>query len=181
MIKIFSFLILSTIFLGGCHKKDQVKTSGEATLNSDRILEGSTYTIQGFSLVSGEVVSFNPESTQNIPDLFVLPIADQQGNVTGAFFDSPNIYASFALVDSFSDAKEALNFFNNYREVKVDSYTELATPLQSNQVWVFKTNAGKFSKLLILDVQFYLKDITPYAEVKFKWAYQPDGSMRFSN
>ena len=148
-------------------------------MTSDRILEGSAYTIQGFSFEKGEVVLYNPESTKTIPDLFVLPLAASQGNVTGTFFDSPNVYSSFVLVGSFSDAGEALYFFNNYMEASDTSFTELASPLQINQVWLFKTNSEKFAKLLIKDVQYYLKDITPFAEVKFKWVFQPDGSKQF--
>jgi len=83
------------------------------------------------------------------------------------------------LVDSFSNAEEALNFFNNYLEASDTSFTALASPLQINQVWLFKTNSEKFAKLLIENVQYYLKDITPFAEIKFKWVFQPDGSMQF--
>lgn len=170
------FLIIS---VSACQKKNRVPTSGEATINSDRILSGSAYSIQGFSFATGSVILYNPGSPTNIPDLFVLPIADTQGNATGAYFDSPNQYESFSLVNTLENADEALQFFNSYLTVDVSDYTSLANPLLINQVWVFKTNSGNFAKLLILRILNQVKDATPYAEVRFKWVYQPDGSTKF--
>jgi hypothetical protein len=171
-------LLLSVLF-SSCDKKNKIKTSGEDKLNSEKVLEGSTYSIPGFSFESGSVVLYNPAASQNIPDIFALPSSDAQGNVTGAYFDSQNINESFALVGEFSTSDSALSFFNDYKQVDANSFVFLAKPVLKNQVWVFKTRNEKYAKILILDVQAYLKNTEPFAEVTFKWVYQPDGSKTF--
>ncbi len=172
-------LLIFILVFTGCQKNKKVKTSGEETLNSERVLDGTTYSIQGFSFSTGSVILYNPQQSTNPPDIFVLPISDAQGNVTGAYLDSPNILNSFSLIGTYGTASEALTAFNNYKTVNVSNYDPLAQPILINQVWVFKTNSDKFTKLLILDIKTYKIDIEPNAEVRFKWVYQPDGGNTF--
>lgn len=172
--KKISLLIIIPLLLFGCNDKNKTKTSGEATLNSELILEGQTYSVPGFSFESGSVVLYNPAGGQTIPDFFALP--EVQGNIYSAYFDTQNTFPSFAKVGEFSTIGEAQDFFNNYKEVDVNSYIDYANPVLENQVWVFKTRNEKYAKLLIIKVNAYLKDTEPFAEVNFKWAYQPDGS-----
>ena len=54
---LFSALLL--IAFSGCEKEENPDTSGEATLTSDRFLEGSTYSIFGFSFEQGKVIKYN--------------------------------------------------------------------------------------------------------------------------
>jgi len=163
----------------GCQKNDKIRTSGETTINSERVLEGSTYTIPGFLFSTGSVIMYNPQTSTSTPDIFVLPIVDPQGNVTGAYLDSPNILESFALVGTYGSAMEATEAFNNYTTVNVAGYSALANPVQEHQVWVFKTQNDHFSKILILQIETYKIGQEPNAEVRFRWMYQPDGSPTF--
>jgi len=174
-------IILISVFLVllGCSKDKNGRTSGEATLNSERVLEGSAYTIPGFQFKTGSVILYNPQTSANTPDIFVLPIADAQGNVTGAYLDSPNILESFALVGTYGSAAEAVEAFNNYTTVNVAGYSALANPILEHQVWVFKTSNDHFAKILILEIETYKVGIEPNAEVRFRWVYQPDGSNTF--
>jgi len=116
MRKTVILVLLLTVLFSSCDKKNKIKTSGEDKLNSEKVLEGSTYSIPGFSFESGSVILYNPATSQNIPDIFALPSSDAQGNVTGAYFDSQNINKSFALADEFSTPDSALNFFNDYKQ-----------------------------------------------------------------
>ncbi len=176
--KRITFLLIIPLLVFGCNKNNNPKTSGEASLNSERILDDNTqtYSISGFSFEKGSVILYNPASSQgaSIPDFIALP--DVQNNVYSAYFDTQNTLPSFALVGEFASSGEAQTFFDNYKEVDVNTYTGFAKPVVENQVWVFKTRNDKYAKLLIVKVNAYLKDTEAFAEVNFKWAYQPDGS-----
>ena len=176
--KKISLLIIIPLLLFGCDDKNKTKTSGEATLNSELIFNNNTqtWTVPGFSFESGSVVLYNPAGGQTIPDIFAIPESDAHNNVTGAYLDTQNTFSSFAKVGEFSTIGEAQDFFNNYKQVDVSSFVGSANPVLENQVWVFKTRNEKYAKLLIVKVDAYLKDTDPFAEVVFKWAYQPDGS-----
>ena len=177
MKKIIYILLLATIFQSSCDKDNNDKTSGENSLNSELILSGQTYSIQGFSFESGSVILYNPASSTSIPDIFVLP--DSQNNEISAYLDTENPFESFALAGTFQTSGDALDFFNNYKEVEVNSYVPFAKPVLENQVWIFKTRSNKYAKLLILKVNTSVKDLEPYVEITFKWAYQPDGTTIF--
>jgi hypothetical protein len=175
--KKITLLIIIAFLVLGCNKNNNPKTTGEASLNSELILEGETYSVPGFSFESASVVLYNPAGGQTIPDIFALP--DVQNNVYSAYFDTQNTLPSFALVAEFESSGEAQDFFNNYKLVDVNSYSGLAKPVVKNQVWVFKTRNDKYAKLLVVKVDAYLKDDEAFAEVTFKWVYQPDGSKVF--
>ncbi|RLD36677.1 MAG: hypothetical protein DRI73_00225 [Bacteroidetes bacterium] len=179
MKKTIFILILAAIIINGCNKNDNDKTSGENSLNSELILSGQTYSIQGFSFESGSVILYNPASSTSIPDIFALPDTDPQNNEVTAYLDTENPFESFALAGTFPTSGEALDFYNNYKEVKVSTYVSFAKPVLENQVWVFKTRNNKYAKMLIMKVNTSIKNQEPYAEVTFKWAYQPDGSTIF--
>ncbi|MQY78812.1 MAG: hypothetical protein GH151_06410 [Bacteroidetes bacterium] len=167
----------------GC-KKDEpsIITSGTATLTSTLVLEGSTYSYYGFSFEKGDVLKYNPELSDEWPDIVIRPITEPSGDVTGAYLDSPNIIEnSFNLTAEFENETSATDFFNNYKTVDVTNFLKLAKPILKYQVWTFKTSKKLFAKLLIVDVQTDLKINTPYAETTFKWLYQPDGSNEFDN
>ena len=167
----------------GC-KKDEpsIITSGTATLTSTLVLEGSTYSYYGFSFEKGGISKYNPETSTEWPDIVIIAIQEPSGDVTGAYLDSPNIIEnSFNLTAEFDDETSATDFFNNYKTVDVINFSKLAKPILKYQVWTFKTGKKLFAKILITDVQAYIKISTPYAETTFKWVYQPDGSNEFDN
>ncbi len=180
--KIFFAGLVLILGFTGC-KKDEpsIITSGTATLTSTLVLEGSTYSYYGFSFEKGDVSKYNPETSNEVPDIIVYPITEASGDVTGAFLDSPNIDNSFYLTAEFDVETSATDFFNNYKTVDVTNFLKLANPILKYQVWTFKTGKKLFAKILIIDVQVYKKDSTPYAETTFKWVYQPDGSNEFDN
>ena len=176
-ILLFSTLLLFTF--AGCEKEESPDTSGEATLTSDRFLEGSTYSIYGFSFEQGEVSKYNPAGEGIIPDFFILPKTGTGGQITGALLDSPNQNKSFSLTAEFNDSSLALQYFSEYKNVIDSNYVFLADPFEENQVWTFRTAANKFGKILIKEVKAFVKDTENYAETTFLWEYQPDGSMEF--
>ena len=179
MNKILFFSALLLFAFSGCEKEEDPDTSGEATLTSDRFLEGSTYSIYGFSFEQGKVIKYNPAGEGIIPDFFIMPVTEAGGLVTGALFDSPNQNKSFSLTAEFNDSSLALQYFNSYKNIIDSNYVSLANPLEKNQVWAFRTAANKFGKILIKDVKAFVKDTENYAETTFLWEFQPDGSLEF--
>jgi len=179
MKRVFIFSVLLLFAFSGCEKEEGPDTSGEATLTSDRFLEGSTYSIYGFSFEQGKVIKYNPAGEGIIADFFILPIPGTSGQVTGALLDSPNQNKSFSLTAEFNDSSLALQYFNEYKNIIDSNYIFLADPLEENQVWTFRTTANKFGKILIKDVKAFVKDTKNYAETTFLWEFQPDGSLEF--
>jgi len=174
---IFSALLLFTF--SGCEKEENSDTSSEATLTSDRFLEGSTYSTYGFSFEQGKVIKYNLAVEGIIPDFFIEPIPGTSGQVTGAWLASLNQDESFSLTAEFSDSLLALQYFSEYKNIIDSNYVSLASPLEKNQVWTFRTTANKFGKILIKDVKAFIKDTKNYAETTFLWEFQPNGTSKF--
>lgn len=156
-------------------------TTGEVTITSELILEGDTYTFNGFSFEMGKVVYCNPQSCKNPPDLIVIP--DNSGEEIIAYLEILNNVQQkplLALAGAFQDWNGTVDFFDTYKQI-ADSltYTYWAKPALTNQVWIVKTLSGNYGKIAIKEVLTYLNGTKPYAEITFKWAYQPNGSTLF--
>jgi len=169
------------ILVTGCDEDGSTPTTGEVTITSELILEGDTYTFNGFSFESGKVVYCNPQSCKHPPDLIVIP--DNSGEEMVAYLEILNNVQEkplMALAGEFADWNSAVDFFDNYKQI-ADSltYTYWAKPALEYQIWIVKTLSGKYGKIVIKDVLTYLNGTTPYAEITFKWAYQPNGSTLF--
>jgi hypothetical protein len=178
----FAWLSLGfLLLLSGCDGDNSPPTTGEVTITSELILEGSTYTFNGFSFELGKVVYCNPQSCKHAPDLIVIP--DNSGEEIIAYLEILNNVQEkplMALAGEFADWTSAMNFFNNYKQIADSlSYTYWAKPALEYQVWVIKTLKGQYGKIVIKDVVTFLNGTTPYAEITFNWAYQPDGSTLF--
>lgn len=169
------------ILLYGCEKNDPPRTSGEVTITTERFLEGSTYTINGFSFEQGKVINYNPETSKKMPDLVVLAagtleeieaILDMPGNV--------QVKPLMALAGEYEDWTIAEGFFNNYKQIS-DSlvYTNWINPASINQIWVIKTLEGKYGIIVLKKIEKFFIQTTRYAEVTFKWKFQPDGTKIF--
>ena len=183
MKKTIGFGILVLLIITGCNDENNTTpNSGEATITSELILEGSTYTFNGFSFGQGKVIFYNPASGNMAPDLVVIP--DNSGPEIIAILQILNNVQEkqlMSLVAEFEDFSSAENFFNSYSEISDTlSYRVWAKPTLENQIWIIKTLSSNFAKILIKDVLTYLDGTKPYAEVTFKWVYQPDGSMIFN-
>jgi len=170
------WLAILFFMLLGCKKEEQIPVAGEVTMNSTLYGTGPYWAI-GYSFSQGKLLEYRDG---NVPDIIILPKTEANGTVRNAFLDSPNVFPSFSLNGTFGGAQEAETFFNNYVEAVDSGFIALADPLLTNQVWTFKTATGKYVKMLILEVTATLKDQVPYAEVRFRYVYQPDGSTVFS-
>ncbi len=184
MKKIVWFWIGCFILVTGCDEDGSTPTTGEVTITSERILEGQTYTINGFLFSEGKVINYNLETSTKKPDLVVLAgVDDINPEVIVAILDIPgNVQQNqlMALAGEFDDLNSAEDFFTNYKQISDTlTYSYWANPTLENQVWVIKTIEGKYGKIVVKNVDSYLQQTTRYAEVTFKWAYQPNGSTLF--
>ena len=169
------------ILLYSCEDDNPRPTSGEVTITSELVLEGSTYTFNGFSFELGKVINYNPQSSSTPPDLVVTP--DNSGEEILAvlqIFNNVQEKPLMALAGQFADWSSAENFFTNYYQIADSlSYTFWAKPILENQVWIIKILNDRYGKILIKNVETYLNLTTPYAEITFKWKFQPDGTKIF--
>ena len=151
------YIIILSLFISGCSKDKEVKTSGTNTLSSERILDGETHNYYGFSFSKASVNLYNVASSTDLPDFAVVDYPGWNQETLQAFI-SDNIEDSFALAGTFSTADSALTFFNNYKEVIESAYVGMADPVLENQVWIFNTRNGNFGKILILSTLSYEKN-----------------------
>lgn len=168
-------LLLVVIILPACSKDDKMVNSGTATI--DNTLYGqSVYYPIGFSFDEGKEL---PLLEMPFPDITVHALTDNDGNVTAAYLDSPILVPPFALAGEFNSSQEAVTFYKNLVEVGTREWLSLANPVKENQVWIIKTTRGNYAKFRIISLVLENRAAGPFAEVKFEWKLQPDGSTTF--
>ena len=169
-------LLVLTGILVSCNKEPENIYAGEFTI--DNILYGyGPYYAIGYSFEQGKELKTNEAPG---PDITVHAKTDAQGAVSGAYLDTPNLMASFALAGDLNTAAEAKSFFDNLLEVGNYSWTLFADDISENQVYIFKTRKDNFVKFRIKDLVLDDSGDGPYAEVTIVWIIQPDGSTTFS-
>jgi hypothetical protein len=173
MCKEVLFLFFLIIFCFGC---DAI----EPSIESDTDIVTIDHNKVGFSFSHGKVITL-PNTEKITPDLVILAHIAENGNVLGVFLSAVNVSPTFNLVREFSQTDSALTFFNNLNEVPALNYQNFALPINVNQVWAVKTSENKYGKILILDAEAYYDSVklNHFTLAKFKWEYQPNGSMNF--
>lgn len=172
-----AFLIL----LCGCNEEAGPDLAGEITLSSQ--LHGTeSYYLYGFSFESGEMYRY-PNQDDPIPDIINegFPVTDGSVESSVPGFNTPARVNGFALVGEFSTWDDARFFYDGYSTVEEDLWYEtVSDTVKLYQVWVQKTSAGKFAKMIIRDIQHFEAETgSPYNEVFLEYAYSPDGSTEF--
>ena len=176
MYRVILSVFLSILISSGCNTNEPFieDTSDEVTINSDN---------SAFSFSYGKAFSI-PDTNNIKPDIIVLVHTDQNNNVLGVFFGTDSLRPAFNLIGTFTDIDSAKDFFYNLKEVPDSNYNSLAIPVNPYQVWAVKTNENKYGKILILFTDAYVYSPSPgfiryYAEARFKWKFQINGSRYF--
>lgn len=171
------FFILAASFLFSCNGSttepdDTTLTSGSTIISTQ---EGRI----GFSFSAGEVLR-PPYDPDNYPDFDVQTNTTAMGTILGAFFvatkQDQSLRDAFALVHTANSEEEAKQFFDALSVVSTEDFKPLAITLAKNQVWVAKTMGQHFAKMLVLNNKVVAAS---YAEVKFEWVFQTNGSRNF--
>jgi len=174
-------LILSGIILSlltTCRKEEKVKLSGESVISTKLYGTGPYYTY-GFSFSTGKNHPYPGSGSVRI-DLVAQALTDLQGNLTGVLLASPENDKAFYTNGTFGDSSSALAFFSGYSEVKTTSFSALSDTIAVNQVITYRSVVPTYAKILITSVKFLPDNLTgQYAEVTFRWVYQPDGTTLF--
>jgi len=162
-------LLLLLICLLSCRKEKIIQTSGTATIDNTTSL-GSTYYVYGFLFAQAKLVSTLDKPR---PDITV----DSEG--TNLFLQTGNLHDSFHNVGEYSDAATATTAFDTLTAKGISVWTGLASPLIEDQLWIYRSGSDCYAKIRIISIKSEVRNNHPYAECKFEWAYQPDGSLNF--
>jgi len=178
---LYIVILISVLFLSCKKDEDENKNRGEILLTSEFTQVGDNYLVVGFSFDEGKNIPFSITSG-TLPDIVVSNETDVQGNVTGAFLNSPSNLEAFHLNQSFYTLTEAQVWFDHYNEVVATDFKPLAESIIHYQVWTIQTSDKKYAKLLIKDIQI-MRDspISDYVEIIAEYQYQPDGSKIFDH
>jgi hypothetical protein len=173
MKRIFVIVLITVFALCGCQKNTGPKLSGTETI--DNTLSGAgPYWAMGFSFPLAKKVS-----TLSSP-LDVITINALPGNFDKPYFDVQNFEYSFFLYGSYSDGTSASLAFNNLTSFSVTQWNATGDAVKPNQIWLFKTSTGTYSKFLIKSTVGEMRNNLPFVACTFEWVYQPDGSLTFS-
>ncbi|MEE4213902.1 MAG: hypothetical protein V2I34_02480 [Bacteroidales bacterium] len=170
-------LLFITAVLLSCDREPENIYSGEFIIDNTLYVYGQYYYATGFSFEEGE--ERRTIDTPG-PDITVHAYSDAQGAVSGAYLDTPNLVASFALAGDFPSAAEAKTFYDKLLTAGSYSWTLSANDIGENQVYVFRTRKDNYVKFRIKELLLDDTDEGPYAEVTIEWQIQPDGSATFS-
>jgi hypothetical protein len=164
--------VVVILALSGCKKNDSPKLSGTETI--DNTLSGTgPYWAMGFSFPLGKKVS-----TLSSP-LDVITINAIPGNFDKTYFDAQNFENSFYLFGSYNDGTSASLAFKNLTAFSVTQWNATGDAVKPNQIWLFKTSSGTYSKFLIKSTVGEVRNSIPFVACTFDWAFQPDGSLTF--
>jgi hypothetical protein len=164
-------LLFQMLLMVSCKKDGTPDTSGIATIDNARSL-GQTYYVYGFLFSQAKKVSTLDSPP---PDITV----DSDG--TNILFMADNLKDSFYKAGEYSDAASAENAFNNLTSATVSesAWEGLASPIKVNQIWIYRSGTAHYTKIRIISLIAEIRSGNPYAECKFEWVYQPDGSLTF--
>jgi hypothetical protein len=161
------------VLLSGCNG-DEVPTSGTVTVTNELNGTGPYYAL-GFSFAEASLVSTLTEPY----DIDVKAGALSSGGPVEVFLSANTLEPSFVLKGEYGSGSAAINAFEALTSVGAASYTDLATPLKENQVWIVRTEDERYAKIRIIKVDLVLTDNPVYASCQFEWVFQPDGSTQF--
>lgn len=177
-IPIYLLLCLAVLpaMMVSCEKDDGKTNAGEFTIDNALYGFGPYYAI-GYSFELGRELKTNDTPP---PDITVHARTDAQGNVSGAYLDTPNLTESYALAGDFDTEAEAKDFFDDLLQVGTYTWMLFADDISEYQVYIFKTREDNYVKFWIKNLVLENRADEAYAEVTIEWRIQPDGSTTFS-
>jgi hypothetical protein len=173
MKRIIFILIIIFSILPGCTKKEPTRTSGLDTIDNITYYS-TTYYNYGFSFSAAKLV---PTTNTPGPDISIYVNVDNQ--IPRLTLQSNNLNPSFFKAGDFADVTSAQSAFDNLKTVSVTQWQDMADPISANQVWIFRSGTGNYTKFRIVSTVNETRQSVAYGECTFQWVYQPDGSSTF--
>jgi hypothetical protein len=172
MNKTISIICILCLLLIACNKNDDPDTSGTATINNELILDqqSQAYLNFGFLFSEGKLVS-NIETPP--PDIIIF----RDGSTLS--LEANNLKNSFSNYGEYADLTSARDAFDKLTSASVSQWLPSAVPLKENQVWLYRSGTDKYAKVRIISIKTEIRGTFEYAECKFEWVYQPDGTLTF--
>ena len=174
MKRLFFTLISTIILLVACKKEVTVRPYGTDTIDNI-VHQNVTWFYYGFSFSQAKLVS--TESTPGPDIVLYLNKDDVSSRVT---LQANNFLPSFFKIGEYANEDEAKKAFDNLKTVPApQQWLAMADPIAPNQVWIYRSNDEKYTKLRIVDIKSKELQGVPYEECTFQWVHQPDGSVNF--
>jgi len=160
--------------LPGCKKTETTRTSGTDTIENTVYQNSQSYYAFGFSFSKAKKISnlLNPG-----PDITL--VVNNENTVSRLTLQTNNLDPSFYKVGDYQDETSAISAFKSLKTVNASSWQDMADPVNANQVWIYKSGDGYYTKLRIASIINEIRNSLPYGECTFEWVYQPDGSKTF--
>jgi len=162
--------------------------TGEIQLSSE-LFGTDSYYLFGYHYEDGEFYRFkiphDPFQGDPVPDIINEPVRTLQNGevVVLPQFTSPNKgeKVGLALIGKFQSLEDARNFYNDYNTVANDLQYEIESEIvEPYQVWIQRTGAGNYAKLLIKDILYDQGETgNKFSIVVMEFTYQPNGSSTF--
>jgi hypothetical protein len=170
----FIFLAIFSI-LTCCTKKESTRTSGIDTIDNITYFSATTtYYNYGFLFSGAKLVA---TTTTPGPDITIYVNVD---NITPRLtLQTNNLNPSLFKVGDYADATKAQAAFDSLKTVSATQWQFMADPLNTNQVWIYKSGNGNYAKIRIVSTINETRQSVPYGECTFQWVYQPNGSSTF--
>ena len=169
------------LLLVGCDEDRGIDKKGSMQLSMQSYLADTWYRF-GYHYEDGDMYRY-PFAGDPVPDILNegFRVIGPDGETSEPGFNTPAQVNGFALVGEFSSAAEALSFFEAYAEVEGGlTYSPISDTVRLHQVWVQKTQAGKYAKLLVTRIEYFTQDGGAQGnEISLDYVYQPDGSASF--
>lgn len=166
-------LLIFLSILSGCRKDNTPQTSGTDTIDNT-VYQSTTYYSLGFSFSQAKKIS-NLDNPW--PDIVLFLIIDNQNS--RLTMQTENFKPSFCKLGDYPDASSAITAFNSLKSVGTYQWSEMADPINANQVWVYRSYSECYAKIRIISTVID-NTVTPvYGKCTFEWLYQPDGSLTF--
>ena len=181
---IYRYVVLVVLILAsaGCKMFRGPDRTGEFLLSSERFLGTVTYYQFGYSFEDNEFYRF-PYEKDPLPDIINegYRVLEGEGTIELPGFNIPGQKNGFALAGEFETLDDARSFYNGYLEVEEQlQFVTLSDTVEAFQVWVQKTSAGNYVKMLVKEVASLEGDQgNKYSEALMEYTYQPNGSTEF--
>jgi hypothetical protein len=169
----FLIILVLSVVLAGCKKTDTPAGSGTITIDNTTF-QSTTYYVFGFSFSKAAKVS-----TLEVPGPDILVYVNADTPPARLTLQADNLNPSFYKIGDYLDAQSATTAFNELKTVGTYNWTEMADPIASNQVWVYRTSTNCYAKMRIISAVIDDTKTPVFGECTLQWVYQPDGSTTF--
>lgn len=166
-------LLAILIALSACTKVEKTRTSGTDTIDNI-VHHTTTYFVYGFSFSQAKLVS-----NLGTPGSDIIVYVNVDNLPARLTLQANNLKPSFFKVGDFADETAAITAFNNLKTFSASQWTDMADPINANQVWIYRSGSDTYTKIRIVSAVNETRQTVPYGECTFQWVYQPDGSLTF--